>query len=107
MFKVLGVFYNHQRVSSPQRCQICGVNPLAACDHDPSLTLALFDMIENINQQASFAYARPADQSNHSHCLISQHLAKTLPFAAASYNLPAVVKLGLIRSKGSEEVIWV
>jgi hypothetical protein len=64
-------------------------------------------VIENINQQASFAYARPADQSNHSHCLISQYLAKTLPFAAAAHNLPAVVKLGLIRPKGSEEVIWV
>jgi hypothetical protein len=74
--KILGVIHNHQRVYSPQLCQVCGIQALATSDHNPGLGLAALDLIKAIDQQAAFAFTRPANQANHLYGLICQGLVK-------------------------------
>ncbi|MFN9629039.1 MAG: hypothetical protein ACK59A_02245 [Cyanobacteriota bacterium] len=63
-FKVLGVIHNHQSVSLSQLCQVCGIQALATSDHNPGLGLAALDLIKALEQQAGFAFTRPANQGN-------------------------------------------
>jgi hypothetical protein len=73
----MGIIHNHQRVSLPQLCQVCGIHALATSDYNPDLGLAALDLIKAIEQQSGFAFTRPANQANHLYGLICQGLVKS------------------------------